>query len=271
MAVVVLLVLGSRFASAKESLLQEVEQCNGVKGATPETQIKGCTNLITSRAPTSLGLAIAYNNRGNAYVAKGKYNLAIADYNHALAMNPRYAKAYNNRGVAFEKQGDLDLAIANFDAAIALDNKYAHAFVNRGDAYAKKHLNEKAERDYNRALAIKQNIVEGWSGRCLIRVQKGDFSEALKDCGQAIRLKPSPSVFDARGFAHLKMLQWKQAVSDYEHVLALDPKRVTALYGRGLAKLNLGDTQSGNTDIRAAKALNPNIGSAFGWPAINVK
>lgn len=267
----VVLLIGLRFASAEESLLKDVELCNGVKGGSPETRIKGCTNLIISRSPNSLGLAIAYNNRGNAYVAEGKYNLAIADYDNALAMNPRYAKAYNNRGVALEKQGNLNLAIANFDAAIALDSKYAHAFVNRGDVYAKKHQYKRATHDYNRALAIRQNIVGGWSGRCLVRVQNGDFPGALKDCDRAIRLKPSPFSFEARGFTHLKMQQWKQAISDYGHALNLDPKRVAALYGRGLAKLKLGDTKSGNIDIRTAKALDPTIESTFGKPTANAK
>ncbi len=43
----------------------------------------------------------AYNNQGNAYSSKGRYDKAIAVYNKAIEINPRLAKVYNNRGVAY--------------------------------------------------------------------------------------------------------------------------------------------------------------------------
>src|SRR3974390_567511 len=45
-------------------------------------------------------MAVAYNNRGNAYDDKGQYDRALADYNKALDLNPKYAEAYYNRGRA---------------------------------------------------------------------------------------------------------------------------------------------------------------------------
>jgi tetratricopeptide (TPR) repeat protein len=42
--------------------------------------------------------AEAYNNRGVACYAKGKYDRAVADYNQAIALNPHYVLAYYNRG-----------------------------------------------------------------------------------------------------------------------------------------------------------------------------
>ncbi len=118
------------------SLLPSIERCNGTEQN--RSQIDSCTILITSRATTSLGLAIAYNNRGNAYTSTGKFDLAIADYNRALALNPNFVKALNDRGVAYEKSGAYQRALQDFDAALDLDNKYSYAYVNRGDIYSKK-------------------------------------------------------------------------------------------------------------------------------------
>jgi tetratricopeptide (TPR) repeat protein len=39
---------------------------------------------------------------------------AIADYNQAIQLNPKYAKAFNNRGFAYNNKGEYDRAIADY-------------------------------------------------------------------------------------------------------------------------------------------------------------
>src|ERR1035438_2183057 len=59
-----------------------------------------------------------YNyNHGNARRAKGNLDGAIADYNRAIELNPKFAYAYNNRGLAKRAKGDLDSAFADFNKA----------------------------------------------------------------------------------------------------------------------------------------------------------
>ncbi|MDE2508411.1 MAG: tetratricopeptide repeat protein, partial [Planctomycetota bacterium] len=42
-------------------------------------------------------LAVAYNNRGIAYCNLRKYDLALADYNEAIRLDPNHAYEYRNR------------------------------------------------------------------------------------------------------------------------------------------------------------------------------
>ena len=65
-------------------------------------------------------LADAYNNRGNAYAAKGEYDRAIDDYNQALQLNPNDTEAYNNRGIVYGAKGDKQKAIADFQTCLKL-------------------------------------------------------------------------------------------------------------------------------------------------------
>ncbi len=51
-------------------------------------------------------------------VKKANYDKAIADYDKAIALNPKYADFYNNRGIAYNKKNEYDSAIADFDKAI---------------------------------------------------------------------------------------------------------------------------------------------------------
>ncbi|MGH6907325.1 MAG: tetratricopeptide repeat protein [Aestuariivirga sp.] len=91
------------------------------KSPTPDLRIQGCTAIIDAGTDTAGNLGVAYNNRGNAYSNKNEYDLAIADYDKAIALNPEYAEAYNNRGNAYYRKGKYDRAIADYDKAIALN------------------------------------------------------------------------------------------------------------------------------------------------------
>jgi len=47
----------------------------------------------------------AYNNCSIASVIKGLWDRAIADYNKAISINPRYADVYNNHAWIYFKWG----------------------------------------------------------------------------------------------------------------------------------------------------------------------
>jgi tetratricopeptide (TPR) repeat protein len=50
-----------------------------------------------------------------------------------------------------------------------------------------------------------------------------------------------------------------KAIADYDAALAIQPKVVWSLYGRGLAKQRKGMKSEGDADIAAALALDPRI------------
>src|SRR5262249_38751328 len=101
-----LLLLGGEVGAqrpAQNPKFRNVELCNGADRTSPDIQIGGCTALIDAGKETPQTLVIAYNNRGNAYTAKGEYDNAIQDYDQSIKLNPNYARAFNNRGVAYQK------------------------------------------------------------------------------------------------------------------------------------------------------------------------
>ena len=140
-----MLMLLITIAAAQSTKLKNVDLCNGVDRTSAEPQIIGCTALIESGLESSETLAIAYNNRGNAYTGKGEYELAVKDYDKSINLNSNNAIAFNNRGVAYKKKSEYDRAINDFSAALKITPNYASAFVNRGETYGKKN-------DYGRAL-----------------------------------------------------------------------------------------------------------------------
>ena len=148
--ILVLLLLGSPAAAGqpqKNSNLKSIELCNGA-GVPPQARIAGCTALISSGEGNADALAVAYNNRGNAYVVTAEYDRAIKDFDQAIELASGYVKPVNNRGVAYLKKGAYDVAVKAFDEAIKLNPNYGGAFVNRAEAYLKMNEYERAARDF---------------------------------------------------------------------------------------------------------------------------
>ena len=77
--------------------------------------------------------AYVYNNRGWAWSDKKEYDKAIADYSEAIRFNPKHvrANAYIGRGLAWGYKKEYDKAINDYTEAIRLDPKGALAYNNR--------------------------------------------------------------------------------------------------------------------------------------------
>src|SRR2546421_1594998 len=79
--------------------------------------------------------AEAYGNRGETYRLLKEYQRAIADFDHALELDPNYAWAYGSRGQTYASLEENQRAIADFDHALELDPNYSWAYGSRGQTY----------------------------------------------------------------------------------------------------------------------------------------
>jgi tetratricopeptide (TPR) repeat protein len=121
-------------------------------GSTAEA-IDACSRVIASSQSTRDQVGNAYIGRGQHYYEKDDYDRAIADFDKAIPLKPKWLQlAYGNRGNAYAmKKQDQD-AIDSYDSAISLDTNYSAAFTGRGLIYEKMGLVERARGDYEAAL-----------------------------------------------------------------------------------------------------------------------
>ncbi|MBU2534624.1 MAG: tetratricopeptide repeat protein [Chloroflexota bacterium] len=64
--------------------------------------------------------ADAYNTQGNRHLEQRQLKRAIADFNEAVRLDPKYTVAYGNRAIAYKLQGNKTKAISDFERFIAL-------------------------------------------------------------------------------------------------------------------------------------------------------
>ena len=96
----------------------------------------------------------SHNNLGTLFKEQGKIDAAIAEYQKAIDLDPKYALPHNNLGVIFKEQDKIDAAIAEYQKAIDLDPKFAMPHANLGDIYKRRGEPEKAISEFTRAVAL---------------------------------------------------------------------------------------------------------------------
>ena len=79
--------------------------------------------------------ADGFHDRGNLRSRNGSYELAIADYNKAIDIDPGFAEAHYNRGFSFYELGRYEEAIADLTRAIELNPNDARYYGQRSLAY----------------------------------------------------------------------------------------------------------------------------------------
>jgi lipoprotein NlpI len=125
--------------------------------------------------------AAEYDERGIAKVRGGDLDGAIADFNRALELDPKFAAAYHDRGIVKVRGDDFDGAITDYNRALELDPKFAAAYRRRGIAKQAKSDRDGAIADFNRALELDPKFAMAYADRGISHYSSRHWSEALQD------------------------------------------------------------------------------------------
>jgi hypothetical protein len=135
-----------------------------------------------------------------------------------------------------------------------------------------------AAKDFNRAMAdadasnaIMNNFFDTENMRCWVRaVANKDLPTGRVACDNAIRMQPGAAIFDTSGTLALQEGNWLNARGSFDGAFSRDKTMVSAQYGRGLARIALGETVDGEADLRAASAAKADFDS-YGLTQESVK
>jgi tetratricopeptide (TPR) repeat protein len=168
------------------------------------------------------------------------YEGAIADYDAALALNPRYKEAYFKRADARKANGDAQGAIADYTQAIQLDLDYVDAYINRGNARKVLGDSDGAIADYGEALRLNPKEVAAYNNRAEAYFARQQYDLALLDYLKANQLKPTYTLALAGlAITYHVLGQVEEAKQRWQHLIVKDEKYRNAKWVQ--KKLNWAD------------------------------
>jgi tetratricopeptide (TPR) repeat protein len=132
--------------------------------------------------------ATAYNNRGLSFDEMGQQDKAMADFERAIALDPRNYFAYNNRGMVFGRNGQYQRSVESFLKAIAVNPKHADSYCNLGLSYFYMGHYDRALENYTKAIELKRDFDMANLKRGNLHFTTGNKELALADYQKACSL-----------------------------------------------------------------------------------
>ncbi len=140
------------------------------------------------------------------------------------------------RGLVWFYVGQRERAIADYDEAIRLDPKYAWAFYLRGNARTSGADDEKTLSDYNEAIRLDPELAGTFHMRALLWSERDEREKALDDFSEAVRLDPADAIcFRLRGDIWTHKNDVDKALADYSEAIRLNSNDCFALQNRARA------------------------------------
>jgi tetratricopeptide (TPR) repeat protein len=170
----------------------------------------------------------------------GKKETAVASFDRALKVRPRYAEALSNRGLTLYELKRFDEALASFDEALKAQPNHAEALFNRGlTLHALKRF-EEALASFDGALKVRPNYIEALSSRGNVLRELKRYSEALASFEQALKVRSdNAEALSNLGVTLHEMNMFELALASYDRALRVRSDYAEALTNRGITLLEL--------------------------------
>ena len=234
----------------------------------PDETIRQCTVAIDSGRLPNADLAAALVSRCYAIEKKRDYARALPDCERAVQLASRSGPAVNRRGWVRFHAGDLDRAMVDFEQAILLDPDLASAYRGRATVYDRRaraasssavsdEQYDQAIRNLGEALRLKPDAQTYYArGSCYFL--KHSYDSAKQDFDEAIRRDYGAQAYYFRGWCHIYEENYTEAIADFDEAIRLEPKVAESYSARAWVHNRQREYNGAIRDYSGALRLHPN-------------
>jgi tetratricopeptide (TPR) repeat protein len=204
-----------------------------------------------------------YLGRGYSRLEHDDLAGALADFNKAIELLPKYAAAYSARAAVKKKMGDTEGALADLSRSIELTPDVAIPYYTRAFILLERKDFDGAIKDFDKALEIQPNLAIVYRNRAdakRARGQTGDAAAAIADYGKVIEIEPqNPDVYFVyfeRGALRQTQSDLDGALADYSKAIEINSEYADAYAERGLILLAKGLDKDADKDFARYLELN---------------
>ncbi len=174
-----------------------------------------------NKSPNS---ARVHDNLGLAYIGRGEYDLAIAEFQRTLELHPLYYLAYYNAGVVYQLQNSLDLARDSYEECLKINPQYFRAYYNLGILYRKTGDLDKAIQAYEKAISLDQRHSFVYNNLGVALTDRGQTDKAESVFKKAVELDPGyEKAYFNLGNLYYKAGKYGLAAGAYRSSLKIKP------------------------------------------------
>lgn len=204
------------------------------------------------------GSAIAHNVLGVVLDRAGRKDEALAHFNAAIKLDPKFVGAHNNLGRFLAERGKSAEAIAEFEQALKIDAGHVQAHFNLGVLYGEAGEYGKATDHLARARAALPNDTPLALAflNVAFRANRNSEAEAAADMVER-NAGGDPRTMFTLGSALAQNKQYERAVRVFIRVNEALPRTYEVLYNLGIALYNLDRNDEAARYLAEAADLNP--------------
>ena len=202
---------------------------------------------------------MVHNNLGLVLLGKGQVDEALAHFEEALALQPRFADAHNNLGLVLLQQGRVDEAAVHFQEALAVRPENACAHYNLGNALLRKGQVDQAAAQFQQAIEFDPTYAEAHNNLGNALLQEGREDQALPHFRRALELQPDyAEAHNNLAIALLRKGQVDEAIAQWRAALKVQPGYTEARYNLGMALARQAQGAEAILEVQKAVEAQPN-------------
>ena len=214
--------------------------------------------LVCGCSKSPAELQKKYMSLGEHYLAEGKLNEAVIEFQNLLKVNPKSAQGHYELGKAYQRKGWLIESVIQYREAVKLAPLMLDAHLSLAQYAINSGQWNPAKSEISAILKIDPSNARGWTYAGQRMSATGREAEAQKDLEHALSLKPGyPRALVAMGDLKRKQNHLKQAKDYYDKALSSAPSNSRAWAGLGLILQAKGKNDEALADFKKALAVDP--------------
>src|ERR1019366_3965468 len=187
-------------------------------------------------------LPMVYVTLGKLHSGQGKDDLALQEFQQALALNRRDSNAMMGMAAAYERMGRIAEAEKTYQTSANMRPDYWDGYNSLGVFYLRQRRYAEALTEFTKVIQLTPDNAAAWSNRGAVNSNLKRYDAAEKDFLKSISLGPSYPAYVNLGFLYNDQKRYADYAAMTEKALQLNDKDFRVWADLANAYKKLGET-----------------------------
>jgi tetratricopeptide (TPR) repeat protein len=175
----------------------------------------------------------AFYKAGWCYNDLDMYEMAVDRLKKAVELKPDYHLAFQELGYAYKKLGKNEEALVSLKRAVEIKPTYVSALKQLGDVYQNLKNKPEAINAYTKCYENDKQNSDACYNLGYIYNGLEDFTKALEWLNICVQIEPDTDAYNEMGFSYYKLIKNEESIAAYNNAIKINPKNGISYKGIG--------------------------------------